>query len=55
MLIGNDFIILGHQGDDMILTEEQRKRGVPDGVTLWPRVSGEVEIPFVLNPDCKFI
>lgn len=40
----------------MILTEDQRKRGVGTARTLWPRdANGELHIPYVINADSKFI
>ena len=39
----------------MILSDEQRKRGVGSTRILWPKVNGELDIPYTIKNDSKLL
>ena len=43
----------GYKGDEMILTDEQ-KRGVDTRFTIWPKVSGRIDIPYQIDGSSKY-
>ena len=53
LLIVNLFLP-GYKGDEMMFTDEQRKRGVREGIKLWKK-NGIVRIPYVISSSSKEI
>ena len=44
----------GYNGDEMMFTDEQRKRGVGTNIQLWKK-NGIVRIPYVISSSSKEI
>ena len=44
----------GYKGDEMMFTDEQRKRGVSPNIRLW-KENGKVRVPYVIHPSSKEI